>query len=138
LFLLHHHLNHNSNKNILPLILEQISKIKPFPAGQRILKLLCSSFTDIGIYTDWKKLASGAYGIIYECKTNLIEPAIVAIKQMSIPKSIYERCVLHDIFTEITCLEEFRLENSVTQLYDYGVTKTDYIIIMKRYPSSLK
>lgn len=46
--------------------------------------------------------------------------------------------MLHDIFTEITCLEEFRLENSVTELYDYGVTKTDYIIIMKRYPSSLK
>ena len=102
------------------------------------MKLLCNSFTDISIYSDWQKIASGAYGVIYECKTNLPDPQTVAIKQMSIPKSIYERCVLHDIFTEITCLENFRLDPCVTDLYDYGVTKTDYIIVMRKYPESLK
>lgn len=66
------------------------------------------------------------------------DPKIVAIKQMPIPSNIYERSVLHDIFAEITCLENFRLDPCVTDIYDYGVTKSDYVIIMKRYPMSLK
>ena len=66
------------------------------------------------------------------------DPQVVAIKLMNIPSSIYERSVLHDIFTEITCLETFRLDPCITDLYDYGVTKTDYVIVMKRYPMSLK
>jgi len=41
-------------------------------------------------YTDWVKIASGAYGVIYECKTSLEEPKVVALKQMAVPKSIYE------------------------------------------------
>jgi serine/threonine protein kinase len=57
---------------------------------------------------------------------------------MAVPRDIYSRCVLHDIFTEITCLENFRLEPYVTDLYDYGVTATDYVIVMKKYPFSLR
>lgn len=57
---------------------------------------------------------------------------------MNLPDSIYGRCVLHDIFNEITCLENFRLEGCVTDLYDYGLSDNDYRIIMKRYPISLK
>ena len=56
---------------------------------------------------------------------------------MGLPNSIYDRCVLHDIFTEITCLEEFRLEPCVTDLYDYGVDESDYYIVMKKYSGSL-
>ena len=94
----------------------------------------------MGLYNngkDWKKLAVGAYGTVYECKTNLVQPSSVAIKQMDLPNDIYDRCVLHDIFTEITCLEEFRLEKCVTDLYDYGVDKTSYYIVMKKYACSL-
>lgn len=56
---------------------------------------------------------------------------------MSLPSSIFDRCVLHDIFTEITCLEEFRLEPCVTDLYDYGVDHESYYIVMKKYTGSL-
>lgn len=35
-------------------------------------------------------------------------------------------------------METFRLCQNVATLYDYGVTQTDYIIVMKRYPISLK
>jgi len=55
-----------------------------------------------------------------------------------LPKSIYDRCVLHDIFTEITCLEELRMEQCVSALYDYGVDGSHYYIVMKRYQSSLR
>jgi len=57
---------------------------------------------------------------------------------MDIPQAITDRCVLHDIFTEITCLEEFRLEPCVTDLYDYGVDATGYYVVMKRYAGSLR
>jgi serine/threonine protein kinase len=86
---------------------------------------------------DWKKIGEGAYAKVYECQMNLSEPQTVAIKQMILPSSIYDRCVLHDIFTEITCLEEFRLEPCVTDLYDYGVDGYSYYIVMKKYAFSL-
>lgn len=66
---------------------------------------------------------------------------------MSVPKSIYEvflsnninkRCVLHGLFTELACMENFRLNPNVATVYDYGVTSTDYVIVMKKYQHSLK
>lgn len=57
---------------------------------------------------------------------------------MSFPKSIYERCVLHDIFTEITALEMFRLDPSVTRMYNYGVVDNTYFIVMKKYTCSVR
>lgn len=32
----------------------------------------------------------------------------------------------------------FRLDPCVTYLYDYGVSENEYIIVMKKYPNSLK
>lgn len=106
-----------------------------------MLKLLCPSLFDLHLYgdrKDWIKLASGAYGTVYEVELSMSEPKYVAIKKMDLPQSIYDRCVLHDIFTEITCLEEFRLESCVTDLYDYGVDGTSYYIVMKKYNGSLR
>ena len=117
-----------------------MSEISPPLAGQRLLKLMIPQLFDLSLYNngkDWRKLAVGAYGTVYECKTNLVQPRSVAIKQMDLPADIYDRCVLHDIFTEITCLEEFRLEQCVTDLYDYGVDKQSYYIVMKKYACSL-
>jgi serine/threonine protein kinase len=63
-----------------------------------------------------------------------VDPKVVAIKSMSFPKSIYDRCVLYDIFTEITCLEKFRFEPSIVDLYDYGIYNNEYVMVMKKYP----
>jgi len=85
--------------------------LNPPLAGQRLLKLICPSLFDLSLYNDgkgWVKLAEGAYGVVYEVYLNVVEPRTVAIKKLSLPKSIFDRCVLHDIFTEITCLEELR------------------------------
>lgn len=57
---------------------------------------------------------------------------------MNFPKTIYERCVLHDIFAEISCLEHFRLDQRVTTMYNYGVVDKSYVIIMKKYDCSLR
>lgn len=138
LYIMHVHLNHPGNQHILPLLLEKSIEINPFPAGQRLLKLLCIALSDMSIYTDRKKIGKGAYGHVYECNTNLAEPHTVAVKEAKLPTAIHDRCVLFDIFTEITCLEHFRLDPSITDLYDYGVTDSSYIIVMKKYPSSLQ
>jgi serine/threonine protein kinase len=138
LYILHFHLNHPGNQHILPLLLEKSIEINPFPAGQRLLKLLCISLSDMSIYTEKKKIGGGAYGTVYECNTNLADPQTVAIKETKFPSGISERCTLYDIFTEITCLEHFRLEPSITDIYDYGVTENSYIIVMKKYPCSLR
>jgi len=122
----------------VPLVLNHMSHLKPFPAGQRLLKLLCEDLNDTSIYKNWKRLASGAYGVIYDCVTEISYPREVAIKVMPFKESIYERCVLHDIFSEITCLEYFRLQPNITTMYDYGIHKGQYYIVMKRYRSSLK
>jgi len=121
--------------------MSKIEKVSPPLAGLRLLKLLCPALFDLSLYgncRDWRKIAEGAYGIVYECKTQFAEPSYVAIKKMHMSKSLSDRSVLHDIFTEITCLEEFRLEPCVTDLFDYGVDSSSYYIVMKRYSGSLR
>lgn len=135
---MHYHLNHKSNKHLIPSILAKISDLKPYPAGQRLLKLLCIDLNDTSLYKGWKKLANGAYGTIYDCFTDIDYPADVAVKVTSFKESIYDRCVLHDIFSEITCLEYFRLQPNITTLYDYGIHRGQYYIVMKKYRGSLK
>lgn len=131
-------MNHPANRRVLPSLMKLIGHIVPPLAGQRLLKLLCGAFFDSTRYKGWAKIASGTYGTVYECKTGLASPETVAIKKMEVPKSIYDRCVLHDIFSEIACLEEFRLDDCVTDLYDYGMDEHAFYIVMKRYKTSLK
>ena len=138
LYIIHHHLNREENYNILPLLLKFVSQIHPFGAGQRLLKLLCKHFFNASFYSNWEKIGGGQFGIVYQCNTGLTEPNIVAIKKTELEQNIFSPCHLFDIFTEITALEALRLENCVTQLYDYGCDDEYYYIVMKRYPISLK
>ena len=80
LYLLHYHLNHPDNQNILPYLASIVSQFRPALSGQRLLKLLCSRFFDASMYTDWRKIAAGAYGTVYKCSTGLSNPSSVAIK----------------------------------------------------------
>ena len=138
LYIIHHHLRREENEHILPLLLKYISQLTPYGAGQRLLKLVSKKFFDISLYTNWEKIAGGQYGTVYQCNTSLKEPSIVAIKKIELEQNIFSPCHLFDIFTEITALETFRLENCVTQLFDYGCDEENYYIVMKRYPISLK
>ena len=138
LYIIHHHLNREENYNILPLLLKFISQIHPFGAGQRLLKLLCKHFFNSSFYSNWEKIGGGQFGTVFQCNTGLTEPNIVAIKKTELEQNIFSPCHLFDIFTEVTALEALRLENCVTQLYDYGCDDEYYYIVMKRYPISLK
>jgi len=138
LYLLHFHLNHPLNQEILPLLYKIASEFEPALSGQRLLKLLCKNFFDVNVYKNWQKIAAGAFGTVFECTTGLSNPSVVAIKQLSVPNSIYGRCVLYDIFNEISALQELRAEQCATTLYDYGVDSNSYYLVMKRYPLSLR
>ena len=83
LYLLHFHLGHEKNQKIVPSLLKKVEQISPPLAGIRLLKLLCPSLFDKSLYNNgegWRKLATGAYGTVYECKTNFSRPQSVAIK----------------------------------------------------------
>ena len=138
LYIIHHHLNREENYHILPLLLKFVSQIHPFGAGQRLLKLTCKHFFNSSIYNNWEKIGGGQFGTVFQCTTGLTEPSIVAIKKTELEQNIFSPCHLFDIFTEVTALEALRLENCVTQLYDYGCDDEYYYIVMKRYPISLK
>lgn len=69
--ILHYHLNEVNNAPIVPLVAELVCNIKPYLSGQRLLKLLSTSFSDLSHYNNWVKIAAGAYGVIYSCHTNL-------------------------------------------------------------------
>jgi serine/threonine protein kinase len=63
-----------------------------------------------------------------------------AVKMCDKAPSIYDRSVVHDIFSEISCLEYFRLQQSLVTLYDFGfcAEKDQYFIVMEKFPMSLK
>ncbi|CAM6006369.1 unnamed protein product [Sphagnum balticum] len=50
LYILHFHLNEEANRAVVPLVGELVGRIKPYLSGQRLLKLLSSSFTDLRHY----------------------------------------------------------------------------------------
>ena len=60
------------------------------------------------------------------------------IKTWTVPHHPYDRNVLFDIFNEISVLDHFRLQSSVTKLLDFGASESDYFIILAKYPYTLK
>ena len=62
----------------------------------------------------------------------------VAIKLMEVPKSIHDRCVLHDIFDEVLVLDRFKDDSRISHTYDFGTDDEFYWITMKKYKCSLK
>jgi len=84
----------------------------------------------------------------------------VAVKRMAVPKSMHDRCMIHDIFTEIMVMDKFKNDPKIVHLYleplligwnghtvlinatlysyDYGVDEEHFWIIMRLYKDSLK
>lgn len=52
LYLLHWHLSHPNNQNIVPSLLKKMEQVSPPLAGIRLLKLMCPSLFDISLYNN--------------------------------------------------------------------------------------
>ena len=128
-YILHFHLNHPENENVISKLYNLVSLIYPPLSGNRLLKLLYEKLLDLSSYDQWNKIASGAYGIVFECETKLQDPARVAVKQLNFPSNIYGRNVIIDVYNEVSCLEELVNENCATEIYDYGVFKKIIILL---------
>ena len=109
----------------------------------RLLKLLFTKLFHPELYSGLQRVAKGAYGTVFKGTLSHFtstsdEGAEIATKLMAVPKSIHDRCVLHDIFTEILILDKHKNDSRCCHLYDYGVDGESYWIIMKSYKCSLK
>eukprot|EP00211_Chloroparvula_japonica_P005059 CAMPEP_0119120296 /NCGR_PEP_ID=MMETSP1310-20130426/1392_1 /TAXON_ID=464262 /ORGANISM="Genus nov. species nov., Strain RCC2339" /LENGTH=826 /DNA_ID=CAMNT_0007109765 /DNA_START=33 /DNA_END=2513 /DNA_ORIENTATION=- len=134
-FILHQHINHPANSDILLNLIKRVRELGP--AEFRLLKLMCVKIFDPKKYKNMIRLAVGAFGVVYSADLPLLQQK-VAVKQMDLPKRIHDRCVLHDIFTEITILDRFRDDPRVCRMNDFGVDDGYYWITMKFYKCSLK
>lgn len=81
-------------------------------------------------------MAKGAYGVVHKAK--LERDRHVAVKMMALPNTLFDRCVLHDIFTEVTLLDMYRADSRSCHLYDYGVDDENYWLVMQWYVTSLR
>jgi len=135
-FILHMHINHPANEKIIPELTTRTHEM-----GQnhfRILKLLFSRLYHSSLFKDLKRVAKGAYGTVYKGTLGNDEGLEIAVKLMPVPKSIHDRCVLHDIFTEILIMDTFKNDPRQCHMFDYGVDGENYWIVMKSYKCSLK
>ncbi|CAI2366213.1 unnamed protein product [Moneuplotes crassus] len=140
LYYLHFHLNHHSNQALIPMLYKKVDGQFCQNSGVRLLKLLCKTLFDRELYQENELIAKGAYGVVYQCKTQCDEPDEVAIKQMKFPKSIENRSVVYDVFSEVhaATIEPLKTNPAVVDVYDYGVDNSGYHIVMKRYKYSLR
>ncbi|CAK0899126.1 unnamed protein product [Prorocentrum cordatum] len=136
-FLLSLHLNHSANRGILPRLFQQV-EVAGSVGSFCLLKLLCESAMHRWMYTDWTRIAGGAFGTVYKCATQLSDTGVVAIKQIPKQSNIQDRCVFFDVFSEVACLDRIRFEDHLCQLYDYGVDESGYWLVLKYYKTTLK
>jgi hypothetical protein len=157
-FILWSHCSHPANTKTLGALSKRTQKVNE--SAFRLLKLLSTRFFRPSLYQSSVRISEGAYGTVYAAK---LLGEDVAVKLMSVPKNIQDRCVLHDIFTEILVLDKWKADERICKLIDYGsfglscvlVCKTwlpkltdlvvllgvddeHYWITMKRYKTSLK
>ena len=128
------------------------------PSVRRLLRLLVhASFdpTQYGVSRDaatrlepeswgWRHLADGAYSRVWATTTAgaaaaaAAHGASVAVKLLDVPRSAAGRCVLFDVFTEVSLLERCGGAAGVCKLLDYGVTPQHYWLVFERCALSLK
>ena len=144
-FMLHFHINDSYNEHIIPLLHDTIvsyCSMNDNLIGLNILlRLLCEKLFEPNLYSvKEERLGVGAFGDVWRCKLKFTHSSVktVAVKLLKVPKLIDEACILYTIFNEILIMEKFKADPRICRMYDYGVTKDNYYIVMKEYKTSLK
>jgi len=60
------------------------------------------------------------------------------VKLIDLPKRVHDRCLLQELFNEMSILEHYSGDSRVCKLYDYGVNREYCYMVMKKYTTSLK
>jgi hypothetical protein len=112
-FYLRLHLNHPSNRTVVPPL---TARLRELGTPQfRLLKLLVTQLFQRSFYKDLEQIAKGAYGVVYRSRVE--RDKTVAVKLMSLPNTVFDRCVLHDIFTEVSLLDMYRTDTRGARVY---------------------
>lgn len=135
-FLLHHHLNHADNSGVISDLFEIESKNRD-ASITRLLKLLTFSLFNTAAFNDRSRIGVGRFGKVYECKMLSSENSKVALKLFDMPRTIYEDSIIFDVFIEVTCLEKMYGQKDGLKLYDYGVSKDSYWMVIQYFSQSL-
>ena len=107
------------------------------PAAFRLLKLIWCGLFRPYFFEDPEVVGYGAYGTVYRMR-HVTTGQDFAIKLMEKPRTTEDRCVLHDLFTEVLIMDRHKDDARICHLLDYGVTKDHYYVVMKCYTMSLK
>ena len=88
-------------------------------------------------------LAKGAFGEVLSCTlrgegSDAPRDLGVVLKTMDIPQSVHDRCVLFDLFSEVSVLEHLRSLPPATTMHDFGVWKGQFWFSMEKCAGSLK
>ena len=144
-FMLHYHINDLYNERLVPLLHDTIvsyCSMNDNLIGLNILlRLLCEKLFEPNLYSvKEERLGVGAFGDVWRCKLKFTHSSVktVAVKLLKVPKIIDEACILYTIFNEILIMEKFKADPRICRMYDYGVTKDNYFIVMREYKCSLK
>ncbi|PRP83232.1 hypothetical protein PROFUN_09444 [Planoprotostelium fungivorum] len=150
LFILHLHINHPMNEGVISELYSQIISHHSRPC-YILLKLLCTKLFQPSMYSDFARIGAGeerksgtqlttagAYGSVYRACVAHDEKFKVAVKLLSLPRSIHDRSALFDIFTEVSILDKYKQDPRGCFLYDFGVDQENYWLVMKLYRMNLK
>ena len=138
-YYLHAHLNHPANEHLIEPL--NRASLALGPHVHRLFKLHVESIFAQSPYSHLSKLAAGAYGTVYEAQVEPLcgdDVSRVAIKVTDRPKDIFGRCVVHDLYSEISILDLMSADSGVCHMYDFGVTKSAYWIVMRMYKNNLR
>lgn len=115
LFLLQLHLNDPANEHMLPSVLDRIYRYTDQPALGRLMRLLCRRLFDPSEYELGERIGAGSYGQVFRAAVHSL-PRPVAVKLTPVPQRAWDRCVLVDLFTEVTAMEMFASDRRICSL----------------------
>lgn len=101
-------LNHPKNGYLVSELVDKINDQLNNRTLYILVKLLCNRVFDSTMYKNLTRVATGAYGTVYKASFSHDPSVEVGIKVLEVPKHIYDRCVLYDMFTEILILDRHR------------------------------
>lgn len=140
-FILHHHLNHPANRDVLPSLLSSVNKMGM--AAIRLLRSLCTYFFRPSWYSRRLRISgvTGAYATVYRCiLPRWARGRTAVLKSLDMPEHVQDRCVQVDFHSEVTILESLSGHSSACQMYDYGLDLNSraLTLVLKDYKCSLK
>lgn len=140
---LHIHVNEYVEKVDLTKVYDKIQK--NFGGGVvRLWRLLTVPLFNKAQYCMLNPIGRGGFGAVYQCEPSVpLAPIdnyaknLLAIKLVDRPIVAEKRCVVHDLFHEVSIFEMLRGTHCTAQLFDYGVTNDNYCMVMECGHSSL-